>query len=104
MVVQVVALPGDKIEIFEARYRLNGKALDPNQFPVPNWLRNIELSTTIPQGSYFVSSEYMVISAERRLTAQDALGVSVVPADRLKAKGIVRWLPTRKRGRLREVE
>jgi len=101
MMGQVIALPGEKIEIIEGRFVVNGQELDVDKFPVPGWLSKERLSATIPTGSYFVSAVYQFYGHGMQLTSDAIRDVCVLKKGDIEAKAVMRWFPLAKRGFLR---
>ena len=103
---QLIALPGEHMALTPAGFTVNGRALDPENFPVPASLRgqtaraehlekmNILLlwsGARRPRGAK--SPPEVAIARLRLRAARDVL-----------ARGVMRWFPMRKRGFLKELE
>jgi hypothetical protein len=101
---QVIALPGEKMEIIEGRFVVDGEALDADGFPVPVWLSGSRLSATIPAGSYFISTVYQVNAHGIQLTGDMIRDVCILKAGDIRARVVMRWFPLAKRGFLRAGE
>jgi hypothetical protein len=101
---QVIALPGEKIEIIEGRFIVNDQELDVDKFPVPGWLSKVRLSATIPTGSYFVSTVYQVGGYGMQLTSGMISDVCVLKKGDIEARAVMRWFPLARRGFLRAGE
>jgi hypothetical protein len=104
MMGQVIALPGEKIEIIEGRFVVNDQELDVDKFPVPGWLSKERLSATIPTDSYFVSTVYQVGGYGMQLTGENVSNVCILQSDDIEARAVMRWFPLAKRGFLRSGE
>ncbi len=96
---QIVALPGEKIEINGGRFVVNEKVLDGDKFPVPRWLSREQLSATIPVDCYFVSTAYRHGGAN--LTGGMMRDVCILQKSDIEALAVMRWFPLAKRGFLR---
>ncbi len=98
--VEIIGLPGERVELKDNQFRINGQTLDPEIYPVPGWLNKRSFSVTIPTGSYFVAAEYRGI----RFTDQDIIRVSTISFNQIEGKAILRWSPVLKRGWIRDPE
>ncbi len=99
---QIVALPGDKIEITGNRFIVNGQKLDEDKFPFPGWLSGAEVSATIPPESYFVSTVYRMRGAN--LTGDLISEACILSRGDIDALAVMRWFPLERRGFLRPYE
>jgi len=104
MMVQIIGLPGEKVEIEEGFFLIDGKPLNPEKYPVPGWLRGRKISITIHQDSYFISSEYSIRGQGGNIPESMIRSACVVNLADIEAKAFMRWLPLSRRGFLREVE
>jgi hypothetical protein len=102
VVGQIVAVSGDRVEIKGKNYVVNGKELEMTKFPVPNWLHNVPISLTIPDGSYFFSAEFTVGGHGNLNLLQAAGNACVIDRTQVAAKVIMRWLPLKRRGYISE--
>jgi len=101
MIVQVIALPGEQVTITQDGFGVDGEWLDPNEYPFPQWLRRTRNPVTIaiPDGCYFVSSEYEFRGAAPVWTLiRDAC---VIRARDIQAQAIMVWFPVHRRRFLR---
>lgn len=98
---QIVGLAGEQLEIQNGVFIVNGKQLDSEKYPVPQWLRTRFFSTTIPDDSYFVSARYNVWAQGMQLDNIHIRRVCVVKASAIEAKAFMRWWPLSKRGFIR---
>lgn len=101
MIVQVIALPGQQVTITQDGFSVDGEWLDPNDYPFPQWLRKTRNPVTIaiPDGCYFVSSEYELRGAAPVETfIRDAC---VIRARDIQAQAIMVWFPVHRRRFLR---
>ena len=103
-IVQVVGLPGEKLEIKGKTFWINDEQLDVEKYPLPAWLHNMTMSVTIPKGSYFISAEYNVEAHGRVLNVLDVTGVCLVGSGSFEAKAFMRWMPLMRRGFIRDTE
>ena len=91
---QIIGLPEENVELKEGIFRVNEKALDSRQFPVPSWMRNLEFSIVVPQNTYFVCAEFRGTRYNAEIAAQACL----VRRDWIYARAFMRWWPMRRRG------
>ena len=98
---QIVAFPGEQLEIQNRVFTVNGKKLDVDKYPVPQWLQKLKFSATIPNNSYFVSARYNVVAHGVKLEASYVRNVCIVKAENIEAKAFMRWWPLSKRGFIR---
>ena len=99
---QIVALPGETIEIKGGRFIVNGRVLDSDRFPVPGWLSSRQMSATIPSGYYFVGTAYRVTGVN--LTGDMIRSVCILQKEDIEALVVMRWFPLARRGFLRSYE
>ncbi len=105
-VVQIVGLPGEKIEIAASVFIINGKKLNSEEFPVPQWLcdRKIE-AISVPEGSYFTNAVYNVNERGRDAVNAGTVGnACLIRISDIQATAVMRWLPLTRRGFLRSNE
>lgn len=95
---QIVGLGGEQLEIREGFFIVNGRRLDPDQYPVPQWLQNFSFSATIPEDSYFVSTRYNISAFGMRLESSHVRQACFVKADDINARAFMRWWPVARRG------
>ena len=100
VVAQIIALPGESLRIEEGVFVVDDNFLDPNECPVPQWLKNRSLSVTIGQDSYFVSAQFQGQGYNDSHVAE----VCVVPIGEIEAKAFIRWAPLIRRGFIRDIE
>jgi len=101
MIVQVVALPGRQVTITQDGFDVDGERLDPNAYPVPQWLRRTRnpVTITVPDDCYFVSSEYELRgAAPADMLIRDAC---IIGARDIRAVAIMVWFPVNRRRFLR---
>lgn len=98
---EVVGLPGERLQIINEVFIVDGKLLDVEQYPVPQWLRSRTFSATIPNDSYFVSTRYNVSAHGITLRASHIKQVCMVKASDIEAKAFMRWWPLLRRGFLK---
>jgi hypothetical protein len=100
MIGQIAGLPGEMIFLRGQAYWIGNQRLDPNQFPVPNWLRRFTTRSgiPIPPDSYFVSSEYTIAGhANVGVTNQMIGGACLVKAADIRGRAFLHWWPLRER-------
>ncbi|MHC4212055.1 MAG: S26 family signal peptidase [Planctomycetota bacterium] len=102
MIVQVIGLPGDKVEINKGFFVINDRQMDAEIYPVPTWLKTRSLSTNIDKGKYFITTEYNV--HVQQLSDQSIINVCVIQQENILAKAFMRWLPIWRRGFIREIQ
>ncbi|MHC4737653.1 MAG: S26 family signal peptidase [Planctomycetota bacterium] len=98
---QIVGLPGEHLEIQEDFFVVNGRQLNVDKYPVPQWLQKLTFSATIPGNSYFVSARYNVSAYGVRLGSSHIRQVCMVKTSDIEAKAFMRWWPLLKRGFIR---
>lgn len=98
---EVVGLPGERLQILNKVFIVDGKLLDVEQYPVPQWLRSRTFSATILNDSYFVSTQYNVSAHGITLRASHIKQVCMVKAGDIEAKAFMRWWPLLRRGFLK---
>jgi hypothetical protein len=101
---QIVALQGEKIEIVEGKFIVNGQVLDTEKFPVPGWLSATLPSATIPADSYFVSTAYAIGGHGMNVSANMIYNTCFLKRGEIEALVVMRWLPVSRRGFLRAGE
>lgn len=99
---QIVALPGDNIEIKERKFVVNGQILDEEKYPVPGWMSGTNLSATVGPGSYFVSTVFRARGVPP--TGDLVSDACTLSRDDIDALAIMRWFPLARRGFLRAYE
>jgi hypothetical protein len=102
MVAQVVAVGGETVDI-NGVFVVNGRPLDVNHFPVPQWLRRRIEPIYVPDGSYFVNVEYNV-RGNMAVNAGLVKEACVIEGSRIEALAVMRWLPLSRRGFLKVEE
>ncbi len=95
---QVVALPGEHIERKNDAFIVDNVRLDNSRYPVPMWLRGQQVSFTIAENSYFVTSEYRVFVHGRALTGNEIQAACEYEGNDIRGLVFMRWLPIGKRG------
>jgi len=98
---QVVAIPGEKLEIQHGVFIANGLKLDLDKYPVPQWLQKVKFSAIIPANSYFVSVEYNLRAHGIAFNTSYVDEICIVKAENIEAKAFMRWWPLAKRGFIR---
>lgn len=98
---EIVGFAGEKVQIVNGVFIVDGQLLDVEKYPVPQWLRRIPFSATIPNDSYFVSSRYSVTAHGIALSASHIKQVCIVKAGDIEAKAFMRWWPLLRRGFLK---
>jgi hypothetical protein len=99
---QIIALPGETIEVKEGRFVVNGRVLDGEKFPVPGWMSGMQMSATIPSDSYFVSTVYRIAGAN--MTGDMIRDACILPKGDIEALAVMKWFPLASRGFLRSYE
>jgi hypothetical protein len=104
MVGQLIALPGDEVALTEAGFTVNGRALLTEKFPIPASLHGQSGPMTLGKDEYFVTMEW------RGQVHGGVVGINAKFSDcvydrrDVLARGVMRWLPMRKRGFLEALE
>jgi len=103
-IVQIVGLPGEKLEIRGRAFWINDEQLDGEKYPLPAWLHRIRMSVTIPNSSYFVSAAYNIEAHGRGLESGDVSEVCIIGSGSFEARAFMRWMPLMRRGFIRDTE
>jgi len=105
-IVQIVGLGGEKVEITDKAYVIDGRMLDSEQYPVPEWLKGRKIGPIIVDvNSYFVNAIYNVdVRGSVGLTAEMVRQACMVKSSEVESKAIMRWFPLKRRGFLKENE
>jgi hypothetical protein len=98
---EIVGLAGEKVQIANGVFIVDGQLLDVEKYPVPQWLRNHTFSATIPNDSYFISSRYNVRAHGIQLGASHIKQVCIVHTSDIEAKAFMKWWPLSRRGFLK---
>lgn len=111
---QLIAFPGETVEIRNNQFHVNGRPLDPDRFPVPQCLRGDDVKVHAAPAylprmpTYFVTLEYRAQQGRLPLNTQVARAAAVqaclLPSDSLVARAYMRWYPVYRRGYLRSAE
>jgi hypothetical protein len=101
---QVIALPGEMIQIANGQFVVNSSALDKGKFPVPQWLSGASMRTTLPEDYCFISVSYKVYAHGMVLTDDIISKACMQKQEDIIAVAVMRWLPVMRRGFLRMVE
>jgi hypothetical protein len=106
MAGQIVALPGEEVEVTDVAFFVNGQALDANQFPVPQWLHGIKIGAIrVSADSYFLSAVYNIqFHGNVMMDAGMVERACMAWSSDIKARAIMRWFPLARRGFLRAGE
>ncbi|MHB0947052.1 MAG: S26 family signal peptidase, partial [Sedimentisphaerales bacterium] len=97
---EIIAVGGQTVEIKNG-FIINGKPLKQSQFPIPDWLKGIEFSTTVPDDCYFINVVYNVGGHGVKLDSSYISQICVVKKNSVKAKVFMRWQPLWTRGLLK---
>jgi len=104
MVGQLIGFPGEEVVIREGVFVVNGNPLEPDQYPVPRWLRGHNVSMTVPAGSRFVTSEFNLRVLRAQVNVQPYIREAcLVQEEALLGRAIMRWFPLGRRGFLKEM-
>jgi len=98
--VQVIGLEGEDVQIQNDTFFINEKPLDPDAFPVPQWMRGLGLSTKVPPGCYFISAEFTGTGYNAQIAAE----LCTVSEGQIEAQALLRWWPIWRRGFIRTDE
>ena len=98
---EIVGLPGERLQITNGVFIVDGQLLDVEKYPVPPWLRRIPFSATILNDNYFVSSRYNVRAHGIALNDSHISQVCIVHKTDIEAKAFMRWWPLLRRGFLK---
>ncbi len=95
---QIIGLPQEWIAVDANQYLVNNRRLDPNQYPVPLWLRGKTLKPIqIPPEKLFVSTPY---NTGQPINSKLAHQACLVDPNDIDGKATMLWLPARRRHRL----
>jgi hypothetical protein len=98
--VQIVALPGEKIEIKDGFFVIDDKIQDSERFAVPQWLKSKKISKVLSKDQYFISAQYQGTGYNEVAI----LNVCIINHAQIEAKAIFRWMPLQRKGFIRESE
>jgi hypothetical protein len=99
MVVEIVGLPGEYVETKDNSFIVDEQQLDTKRYPVPIWLRGRRISVRIPQGCYFISTEYSIRG--RGASDEVVRRACLVQAADIEAVAFMNWWPLSRRGFIR---
>ncbi len=100
VVAQIIARPDETLKIQEGLFIVDDSVLDPNEYPVPRWLKTRKLSVIISENHYFLSAQFQ----GQGYNDSHIVSVCVVPVGQIEAKAFIRWSPLIRRGFIREIE
>jgi hypothetical protein len=104
MIAQIVAVGGESVDI-NNNFVVNGRPLDENHFPVPQWLRRRVGPIYVPEGSYFINVEYNTTTYGNAALNEGLIkSACVIEGSRIEAAAVMRWLPLSRRGFLKVEE
>jgi len=103
MVAHVVAVGGETIEVTDGVFVVNGRPLDKEHFPVPQWLQRRIGQIYVPEGSYFINVEYNV-RGNMAVNTGLVKEACVIEGSRIEAAAVMKWLPLSRRGFLKAEE
>jgi hypothetical protein len=95
---EIVGVGGERLQIENNTFLINGQKLDTEKYPVPKWLRDRYLSVIIPDGSYFLNVLYDVNAHGLELNNPVILRVCLVESGDIEAKAFLCWWPLSRRG------
>lgn len=98
---QVVALPGETIEIKNGSFYVNGEELDQERYPEARWLKEQNTKINLSKNQYFVQYATHGRGPDEVLT-EFVHPLFVRNADDLHAKAFMVWRPLSKRSFLRD--
>lgn len=116
---QLIGFPGEKVELKGDHFCVDGRRLDAERFPVPQWLRGREFSVQLRRNGggeagdigssaqYFVTLEYQMRAARNvgEAAIRNAMiNACIRPPEALVARAYMRWYPVLNRGYLRSAE
>jgi type IV secretory pathway protease TraF len=100
MIGQIAGLPGETVRVRGNAYVIDGRRLDPNSLPVPDWLQRYPPRSAagiyVPARSYFVSSDYAA-HGNAAMTDQAIRNVCIVRASDLHGRAFLLWWPWSRR-------
>jgi hypothetical protein len=95
---EIVGIAGEQLQIANDTFIINGQKLDMGKYPVPQWLRNTNISVIIPDNNYFLNVLYNVHAQGVRLDGSDILRMCLVKPSDIEAKAFLCWWPLSRRG------
>jgi type IV secretory pathway protease TraF len=95
---EVVGIAGEKLQIDDDTFIIDGQKLDMEKYPVPQWLRNRNISAIIPEGSYFLNVLYDVRDHGVGVNSSVILRACLVKRGDIEAKAFLCWWPLSRRG------
>jgi len=115
---QLIAFPGEKVELKEDHFYVDGRLLDPDRFAVPQWLHGREFTVQLRRNGgqagdldtsaqYFITLEYDMRAAHNvgEAAVRNAMiNACLRPGEALVARAYMRWYPVLNRGYLRSAE
>jgi len=95
---QVIALPGQTLELKDNHFNVDGQTLDPNNFPIPNWLQNRTFYAKINDSSFFIAAEY---NTNSRITKGFIGQACIVDVNKIDRRAYMIWSPIWRRSFIR---
>jgi hypothetical protein len=99
--VEIVGIGGEQLQIVDDTFIINEQKLDVEKYPVPQWLRNTNISVIIPDNNYFVSIPYNIYAHGMRVDEVVIRQMCLVQPSDIEAKAFLRWWPLSRRGFIR---
>jgi hypothetical protein len=97
-ICQIVGLPGEKLEILNGNFFINGQILDVNEYPSVEWLRVNSYSVIIPENSYFVNIQYRIYNHNIPNISPYISNVCIINFVNFESRVFMQWLPISRRG------
>ena len=104
MVGEIIGLPGETVETRDGTFYVNGQELGSDQYPVPEWLKARTFGAVVPEDNYFVSAGFRLYAGAGVNVEPFVRSACIVPQSAIRGRAIMRWLPVRRRGFLKEAE
>jgi hypothetical protein len=104
---QVIAMPGERLEIAGDKFIVNGRELPVDKYPVPNWMSGAKFAQGVPGDCYFVSTNYNVNMAHGyglKVTGDMISDACMIKKGAIDAVAVMRWFPQARRGFLKAEE
>lgn len=95
---EIVGIAGERLQIADDTFIINGQKLDTKKYPVPQWLRDRNISAIIPDNNYFVSIPYNTYAHGIQVSEPVISQLCLVQPSDIEAKAFLCWWPLSRRG------
>jgi hypothetical protein len=91
---QIIGLPGETVSVSGNVFVVNGAALDMVRFPLPDYLRGVNVSEMkLSENQYFVSVPYQVVHGGQQAVLNLIHRMCFLDGDEIIAKARFVWMP-----------